>query len=83
MARSLLDDENYKLQFAGHETFPLRYGWLSKAYTQVKIILSQGNGDPNSIFTDESAISLFGVGKNMVVAMRHWALASGVLHGTE
>jgi hypothetical protein len=41
--------------------------------------MSQENGDTNSIFTDEGAISLFGVGKNMVVAMRHWALASGVL----
>lgn len=80
MARSLLDDERYKLQFAGHETFPLRYGWLNKAYDQVKRVLGDENGDTNTIFTDENAISLFGVGKNMVVSMRHWALASGVIH---
>jgi hypothetical protein len=83
MARSLLDDEKYKLQFAGHETFPLRYGWLNKAYGQVMRVMQQGIGDTNSIFTDESAISLFGVGKNMVVSMRHWALAAGVLQISE
>lgn len=83
MARSLLDDDKYKLQFAGHETFPLRYGWLNKAYDQVARVFSSENGDTNSIFTDESAISLFGVGKNMVVSMRHWALASGVIRMAE
>lgn len=83
MARSLLDDERYKLQFAGHETFPLRYGWLSKAYRQVTHALSSGNGDTNAIFTDENAISLFGVGRNMVVAIRHWALAASVIQFSE
>jgi hypothetical protein len=67
------------LQFAGHETLPLRYGWLNKAYDQVSHVLTEGDGDTNSIFYDESAISLFGVGKNMVVSMRHWALAAKVI----
>lgn len=79
MVRSLLDDDKYRLQFAGHETFPLRYGWLNKAYDQVCRVGTSPDGDTNSIFTDESAISLFGVGKNMVVAMRHWALSAGVI----
>jgi hypothetical protein len=83
MTRSLLDDEQYKLQFAGHETFPLRYGWLNKAYTQVRRVLSVQGGDTNAIFTDENSIALFGVGKNMVVAMRHWALAAGVIEFKE
>jgi hypothetical protein len=83
MARSLLDDEQFKLQFAGHETFPLRYGWLNKAYQEVARVHSDPTGDTNAIFNDESAISLFGVGKNMVVAMRHWALAAGVIHSGE
>lgn len=83
MTRSLLEDEQYKLQFAGHETFPLRYGWLNKAYSQVTRFLSSGNADTNTIFTDESAISFFGVGKNMVVSMRHWALAAGVIQISE
>ena len=82
MVRSLLDDDKYKLQFAGHETFPLRYGWLNKAYDQVSRVLLS-SGDTNAIFTDESAIAVFGVGKNMAVSMRHWALAAGVIEMAE
>lgn len=80
MPRSLLDDDKYKLQFAGHETFPLRYGWLNKAFQQVTKVAELSNSDTGSVFTDESAISVFGVGKNMVVAMRHWALAANVIY---
>lgn len=62
-----------KLQFSGHETFPLRQLWLRKAYFAVAEDIS-GN-----VFSEEAAIRRFGVGKNMVSAIRHWALASGVL----
>lgn len=79
MARSLLDEERFKLQFAGHETFPLRYGWLKKAYDEVNRALASGDCDTRSVFTNESAIAIFGVGKNMVTSMRHWSLAAGVL----
>lgn len=79
MARSLLDEERFKLQFAGHETFPLRYGWLKKAYDQVVCNINTHGCDARSVFTDESAIAIFGVGKNMVASMRHWSLAAGVL----
>lgn len=79
MARSLLDNDDYRLQFAGHETFPLRYGWLKKAHDAVKEC-GVGNIDTAaSIFNDELAISRFGVGKNMVLSIRHWALATDVL----
>ena len=79
MARSLLDDERFKLQFAGHETFPLRYGWLKKSFDQVKCVMHKDGGDTRSVFTDEAAIATFGVGKNMVSSMRHWSLAAGIL----
>lgn len=62
-----------KLQFSGHETFPLRQLWLRKAYFAVSEDLT-GN-----VFGEEAAIRRFGVGKNMVSAIRHWALASGVI----
>lgn len=61
--------------FAGHETFPLRQMWLKKAYDQAtaeRIV-------PRSTFADEQAIAQFGVGKNMVASIRHWALACDVL----
>lgn len=66
-----------KLQFSGHETFPLRQLWLRKAYHAVAD--SDGQG---SVFTEESAIRRFGVGKNMVSAIRHWGLACDVLAET-
>ena len=82
MARSLLDTEDARPQFAGHETFPLRYGWLKKAYDAVA---TDGidSAHAASIFNDEASISLFGAGRNMVISMRHWALATDVLSPEE
>lgn len=61
-----------KAQFAGHETFPLRLLWLKKAYDAV------GAGAPIRTFQEQDAIARFGVGRNMAVAIRYWALASGL-----
>lgn len=58
-------------QFAGHETFPLRLLWLKKAFDAV------GDGVDARTFQEQDAITRFGVGRNMAVSMRYWALASG------
>jgi hypothetical protein len=60
--------------FSGHETFPLRQMWLKKAFER-----SVGQVIPKAAFADENAIADFGVGKNMVSAIRHWALACDVM----
>ena len=78
MARSIIDSSDEKLHFAGHETFPLRYGWLKKAYDAVRCEELAGE-IPGSIFNDERSIAEFGVGRNMVLSMKHWALATAVL----
>lgn len=62
------------VHFSGHETFPLRQMWLKKAFDQ-----SVGGFVSKSTFTDENAIASFGVGKNMVASIRHWAVACDVL----
>lgn len=67
-----------KLQFSGHETFPLRQLWLRKAYVAVSDVLD-GAEASKKVFAEEAAIRRFGVGKNMVSSIRHWALACGVL----
>jgi len=67
--------EDYTPHFSGHETFPLRQMWLKKAFDQA----TTDGVVPKSTFTAESAIAEFGVGKNMVAAIRHWALACDVL----
>jgi hypothetical protein len=73
MLRGHLAETGYKPQFSGHGTFPLRYGWLKKAYDAVAN--KNGEAENKSIFADKAAIAEFGVGKNMVEAMRHWAEA--------
>lgn len=77
MGRGPLYEEGYQPQLSGHETFPLRYGWLKKAYDAVRE--TEGNENNLSVFTADDAIARFGVGKNMVASMRHWAIASGVI----
>lgn len=64
--------------FSGHETFPLRQMWLKKAFDQA----INGGLIRKTVFTDENAISEFGVGKNMVASIRHWALACGLMYET-
>jgi hypothetical protein len=82
MPRSLLDASDSRLQFAGHETFPLRYGWLKKAYDAV-IEHADETGNGAAIFNDESAIAYFGVGRNMVISIKHWAIATDILVAEE
>lgn len=67
------------VHFSGHETFPLRQMWLKKAYNQA----IDGGLIPKKTFADETAIAEFGVGKNMVASIRHWALACGVIRETD
>lgn len=67
-------DTDLPTRFTGHETFPLRLLWLKKAYDAVR----EDGGAPGT-FHEQSAIARFGVGRNMVMAMRHWALAAGVI----
>ena len=64
----------HSTHFSGHETFPLRQMWLKKVVDQCL-----GGDVPKSTFADENAIADFGVGKNMVSAIRHWALACDVI----
>ncbi len=78
----VMTNERPQLNFSGHETFAVRYGWLKKVFDAFEAL----DGHPNKIrevFTSDDAIANFGVGKNMVASMRHWALACGVLAETE
>jgi len=65
-----------KLQFSGHETFPLRQLWLRKAHDAVAKSIALTS---KTIFSDDDAIARFGVGKNMVSSMRFWASACQII----
>ena len=77
MNRGPLYDEAYRPQLSGHETFPLRYGWLKKAVDAVRI--AEVEKENLSVFRADDAIARFGVGKNMVASIRHWAIATGMV----
>lgn len=64
-------------QYAGHETFPLRLGWLKKVHDAS---FRRTPDDISKMFRSPTSMSEFGVGKNMLMAMRHWSIATGVLH---
>ena len=66
--------EKYKPSFHGHETFPLRYGWLEKGHHIVK---NRGDQVFVSDIGIETAIADLGVGRNMVKAIKYWGIASG------
>jgi hypothetical protein len=57
-----------KVAFGRHETFPLRYAWLSKGINAL-------SKDP-MVFRSEDATIELGVGKNMVSSIRYWLLAT-------
>lgn len=77
MIRGPLTRDDYRPQFSGHETFPLRYGWLKKAYDAVRE--EQGTERVRTIFSTDDAIARFGVGRNMVTSIRHWAIVGGII----
>lgn len=60
-----------KVGFGRHETFALRYSWLTKGFQELQ-------ADPEVFTSDEATVTL-GVGKNMVNAIRYWLLASRLI----
>lgn len=78
MSAQELKSNQYRPCFSGHETFPLRYGWLQKAYHAVSGAPSPK--DAVHVFRDPESIARFGVGRNMVGAIRYWAAGAGILN---
>lgn len=66
----VIDRQNLKYSFSGHDTFQCRQLWLKKGYEYVKAGLS---------FNDEAAVVILGVGKNMVSAIHYWMKAFDLL----
>lgn len=63
-------------RFSGHETFPLRYGWL---YKSCNFLSNKGNFSSSNDRDVEAAVVELGVGKNMVSAMRYWSECCGAI----
>jgi len=63
-----------KAAFGRHETFALRYSWLTKGFQTFQ-------NKPDIFSSDESTVHL-GVGKNMVNAIRYWLRATQMIEMT-
>ncbi|TLS74439.1 DUF4007 family protein [Photobacterium damselae] len=59
--------ESSILKFSGHQTFPVRYGWIYKIIQEV--INKKSISDKDTI---EAQMISMGMGKNMVLSIRHW-----------
>lgn len=61
--------------FGRHETFALRYGWITKGF--------QAYEKDAKIFDSEDAVVRLGVGRNMVNAIKYWLKAFQLLDATK
>lgn len=60
-----------KVAFSRHESFPLRFGWLTKGFQALQ--------DSPNVFSNDDSIVTLGVGKNMVNSIRHWLRATKMI----
>lgn len=66
-----------KMAFGRHETFAVRYGWLSKGFQA----MTEKGG--KGIFESDEATVRLGVGKNMVAAIKYWLRACRMIDPIE
>jgi len=65
-----LSIESTTLKFSGHQTFPIRYGWIYKIIQEV--VKGESLSSKSNI---EQQMQSMGMGKNMVLSVRHWIRA--------
>lgn len=65
------------MKFRAHDTFFIRKGWLSKGLSQVK--------RDSSVFISktQNPMDVFGIGNNMVKALRYWMQVTGLTEEPE
>lgn len=64
-----------RMAFGRHETFAVRYGWLSKGF--------QAMDENSKVFESDEATVRLGVGKNMVSAIKYWLRACRMIDPVE
>lgn len=66
---------NKRFTFGGHNTFPLRFSWLPRVLKELKY-------DPTLLkdINRERAMSLMGLGSNMLVALKYWLEVTGLVN---
>jgi hypothetical protein len=64
-----------KVAFGRHETFPLRFGWLTKGY--------RAWCENHEVLCQDDPTVVLGVGKNMVTAIRYWLEAAQIVESVQ
>ncbi len=64
-----------KVAFGRHESFALRFGWLTKGFQNFESCYLVGQ----DLFTMDDSVVRLGVGKNMVNSIRHWLKAARLI----
>ncbi len=59
-----------RVSFGRHETFPLRYGWLTKGFQEI-------SKSARALSAEDATVQL-GVGRNMVHSIRYWLRATRI-----
>jgi len=77
LLHTAFSEPSFRPKFSGHETFALRYNWLSK--------ILKADSDTSAVAVGaiapmETAMMRYGVGKNMVYSMCHWSSLCDVAH---
>ena len=67
-----------KAAFGRHETFFLRYGWITKGFWKYLTFLNHPE-NPQDIFKSGDAVVELGVGKNMVSSIKYWLQATQLI----
>lgn len=65
-----------KTAFGRHETFPLRYGWLTKGFEAIE-------KEKELFHNPEQAMIRLGIGRNMVNALHYWLQVTGIVTFTQ
>ncbi len=70
-----MDFSSARVGFGRHESFHLRFCWLSKGYVALR-------RDPSLVTDADRGTVALGVGKNMVASIRYWLRASRMISET-
>lgn len=61
------------MKYGGHQTFPIREGWLAKALELIE-------NEPSVFMNNYDKPAALGVGSNMAKSIEHWLVATGLAY---
>ena len=71
--------EHTRFSFNGHQTFPLKYGWLEKFSLDRLHVENELNSKTNQVLNLDYLVKEFGLGQNMAKSLSFWMRACYVL----